>query len=28
LEITPSYGAEGIVLFRALEILPGHVLPG
>jgi len=27
LEITPSYGAEGIVLFGALEIMPGHVLP-
>ena len=27
LEINPSYGAECLILFRALEMLRGHVLP-
>ncbi len=27
LEINPSYGAECVVLFRAAEVLPNHVLP-
>jgi len=27
LEISPSYGAECVALFRGLEILPSHVLP-
>jgi hypothetical protein len=27
LEVNPSYGAECTVLFRTVEILPGHVLP-
>ena len=25
--INPSYGAEGVVLFRVAEIVPNHVLP-
>ena len=25
--IKPSNGAEGVVLFRVMEILPNHVLP-
>ena len=25
--INPSYGAEGVVLFRGGEVLPNHVLP-
>jgi len=27
LVINPSYGAEGVVLFRVAEIVPDHVLP-
>ena len=27
LTFNPSYGAQGVVLFRSMEVVPGHVLP-